>query len=152
MHEKVNLRQKLDLFDVHWQPKIVARFNDNNLRVVKVKGEFVRHKHEDTNGFFVVKRPPRTTKKPFVSSCLCRTNSPLTLTTRRLLSVEAANDLRLPVHVEQVELLAQVDLLVHGASRRCADVADTTIMLDVADRFARSILTARLISARGCSP
>ena len=29
MHEKVNLRQKLDLFDVHWQPKIVGRFNDN---------------------------------------------------------------------------------------------------------------------------
>ena len=33
-----------------------------------------------------------------------------------------------------------------------ADVADTTIMLDVAHRFARSILTARLISAPGCSP
>jgi hypothetical protein len=32
MHEKVNLRQKLDLFDVHWQPKIVGRFNDNDLR------------------------------------------------------------------------------------------------------------------------
>lgn len=52
MHEKLNLRQKLDLFDVHWQPKIVGRFNDNDLRVVKVKGEFVWHKHEHTN-------PPR---------------------------------------------------------------------------------------------
>jgi hypothetical protein len=31
MHEKVNLRQKLDLFDAHWQPKIVGRFNDNDL-------------------------------------------------------------------------------------------------------------------------
>lgn len=27
MHQKVNLRQKLDLFDVYWQPKIVGRFN-----------------------------------------------------------------------------------------------------------------------------
>jgi mannose-6-phosphate isomerase-like protein (cupin superfamily) len=54
MHEKVNLRQKLDLFDEHWQPKIVGRFNDNDLRVVKVKGEFVWHKHEDTDDFFLV--------------------------------------------------------------------------------------------------
>jgi mannose-6-phosphate isomerase-like protein (cupin superfamily) len=54
MHEKVNLRQKLDLFDAHWQPKIVGRFNDNDLRVVKVKGEFVWHKHEDTDDFFLV--------------------------------------------------------------------------------------------------
>jgi len=54
MHEKVNLRQKLDLFDTHRRPKIVGRFNDNDLRVVKVKGEFVWHKHEDTDDFFLV--------------------------------------------------------------------------------------------------
>jgi mannose-6-phosphate isomerase-like protein (cupin superfamily) len=54
IHEKVNLRQKLDLFDAHWQPKIVGRFNDNDLRVVKVKGEFAWHKHEDTDGVFLV--------------------------------------------------------------------------------------------------
>jgi mannose-6-phosphate isomerase-like protein (cupin superfamily) len=46
--------QKLDLFDAHWQPKIVGRFNDNDLRVVKIKGEFVWHKHEDTDDFFLV--------------------------------------------------------------------------------------------------
>jgi mannose-6-phosphate isomerase-like protein (cupin superfamily) len=54
MHEKVNLRDKLDLFHTHWQPKIVGRFNDNDLRVVKVKGEFVWHKHEETDDFFLV--------------------------------------------------------------------------------------------------
>jgi mannose-6-phosphate isomerase-like protein (cupin superfamily) len=54
MHEKVNLRQKLDLFDTHWRPKIVGSFNDNDLRVVKVKGEFVWHQHEDTDDFFLV--------------------------------------------------------------------------------------------------
>jgi ubiquinone/menaquinone biosynthesis C-methylase UbiE/mannose-6-phosphate isomerase-like protein (cupin superfamily) len=42
------------LFDAHWQPKIVGRFNDNDLRVVKVKGEFAWHKHEDTDGVFLV--------------------------------------------------------------------------------------------------
>ena len=68
MHEKVNLRQKLDLFDVYWQPKIVGRFNDNNRRVVKVKGEFVWHKHEDTNDFFLVLGGHLTTTSPASSS------------------------------------------------------------------------------------
>jgi mannose-6-phosphate isomerase-like protein (cupin superfamily) len=54
MTEKVNLAQKLGLFDEHWQPKIVARINDNDVRVVKVKGEFVWHKHDDTDDFFLV--------------------------------------------------------------------------------------------------
>jgi mannose-6-phosphate isomerase-like protein (cupin superfamily) len=54
MTEKVNLAQKLGLFDEHWQPKIVARINDNDVRIVKVKGEFVWHKHDDTDDFFLV--------------------------------------------------------------------------------------------------
>ena len=37
MTEKVNLAQKLGLFDEPWQPKIVARINDSDVRVVKVK-------------------------------------------------------------------------------------------------------------------
>jgi mannose-6-phosphate isomerase-like protein (cupin superfamily) len=56
MTEKVNLAQKLGLFDEHWQPKIVARINDNDVRIVKVKGEFVWHKHDDTDDFFLVLR------------------------------------------------------------------------------------------------
>jgi len=52
--EKVNLDEKLALFDEHWQPKIVGRYNDNELRVVKVKGEFVWHKHDDTDDLFLV--------------------------------------------------------------------------------------------------
>jgi mannose-6-phosphate isomerase-like protein (cupin superfamily) len=54
MMEKVNLAQKLGLFDEHWQPKIVAHINDNDVRIVKVKGEFVWHKHDDTDDFFLV--------------------------------------------------------------------------------------------------
>jgi mannose-6-phosphate isomerase-like protein (cupin superfamily) len=54
MTAKVNLAQKLGLFDAHWQPKIVARINDNDVRIVKVKGEFVWHKHDDTDDFFLV--------------------------------------------------------------------------------------------------
>jgi hypothetical protein len=47
--EKVNLADKLRLFQEYWQPKIVARMNDYDIRIVKVKGEFVWHKHDDTD-------------------------------------------------------------------------------------------------------
>ena len=56
MNEKISLADKLALFDELWQPKIVARFNDNDVRLVKVKGEFVWHKHDDTDDFFLVLR------------------------------------------------------------------------------------------------
>ena len=54
MTEKVNLAEKLALFDERWQPKIVARINENDVRIVKVKGEFVWHSHDDTDDFFLV--------------------------------------------------------------------------------------------------
>jgi mannose-6-phosphate isomerase-like protein (cupin superfamily) len=52
--EKVNLAEKLALFDERWQPKVVARINENDVRIVKVKGEFVWHRHDDTDDFFLV--------------------------------------------------------------------------------------------------
>jgi mannose-6-phosphate isomerase-like protein (cupin superfamily) len=52
--EKVNLADKLRQFEEHWQPKIVATMNDYDIRIVKVKGEFVWHKHDDTDDFFLV--------------------------------------------------------------------------------------------------
>jgi mannose-6-phosphate isomerase-like protein (cupin superfamily) len=51
---KVNLAEKLALFQEHWQPKIVAAINDYDVRIVKVKGEFVWHRHDDTDDFFLV--------------------------------------------------------------------------------------------------
>jgi len=52
--EKVNLTEKLRLFDEQWSPKTVAQLNDYDVQVVKVKGEFVWHKHDDTDDFFLV--------------------------------------------------------------------------------------------------
>lgn len=52
--DKVNLAEKLTLFDDHWSPKTVAQLNDYDVQVVKVKGEFVWHKHDDTDDFFLV--------------------------------------------------------------------------------------------------
>jgi mannose-6-phosphate isomerase-like protein (cupin superfamily) len=54
MPEKVNLAAKLALFSERWSPKVVARFNDLAVQVVKVQGEFVWHRHEETDDFFLV--------------------------------------------------------------------------------------------------
>jgi len=52
--ETINLADKLSTFTEYWQPRVVGQFNDNDLMVVKVKGEFVWHKHDDTDDFFLV--------------------------------------------------------------------------------------------------
>ena len=54
MIEAVNLTQKLTLFQEYWSPKVVGELNENYLKVVKVKGEFVWHKHEDDDELFLV--------------------------------------------------------------------------------------------------
>ncbi len=54
MTEKANLSQKLTLFDDHWKPRTIARFNECDVMVVKAQGEFTWHKHEDTDDFFLV--------------------------------------------------------------------------------------------------
>jgi mannose-6-phosphate isomerase-like protein (cupin superfamily) len=54
--EPVDLEQKLSLFSELWSPKVVARVNDYEVKVVKVKGEFVWHQHEDTDELFLVLR------------------------------------------------------------------------------------------------
>lgn len=51
---EVNLAAKLATFAEHWQPRTVGLFNGHDLMVVKVKGEFHWHKHDDTDDFFLV--------------------------------------------------------------------------------------------------
>jgi mannose-6-phosphate isomerase-like protein (cupin superfamily) len=50
----INLSDKLSSFTDYWQPRVVGQFNGHDLMVVKVKGEFVWHKHDDTDDFFLV--------------------------------------------------------------------------------------------------
>jgi len=50
----VNLAEKLGQFDQHWAPRTVAQFNGHDVMVVKVKGEFVWHHHDNTDDFFLV--------------------------------------------------------------------------------------------------
>jgi mannose-6-phosphate isomerase-like protein (cupin superfamily) len=50
----INLADKLSTFTDHWQPRVVGEFNGHDLMVVKVKGDFVWHKHDDSDDFFLV--------------------------------------------------------------------------------------------------
>jgi mannose-6-phosphate isomerase-like protein (cupin superfamily) len=52
--QAINLTDKLSRFSDYWQPRVVGQFNGNDLMVVKLKGEFVWHKHDDTDDFFLV--------------------------------------------------------------------------------------------------
>lgn len=60
----VNLEAKLGLFDEHWSPRTVAQFNGHDVMVVKVKGEFVWHHHDDTDDFFLVLKGRLTIRLP----------------------------------------------------------------------------------------
>jgi len=52
----INLAAKLAGFTEHWQPRTVAEFNGHDVMVVKAQGEFVWHKHDETDDLFLVLR------------------------------------------------------------------------------------------------
>ena len=56
MGDKINLSEKLATFSDYWSPRTVAQLNTYDVMVVKVKGEFVWHKHDDTDDFFLILR------------------------------------------------------------------------------------------------
>ncbi len=68
----INLDEKLSQFSSHWDPHVIADYNDNDVMVVRVSGEYPFHKHDTTDDFFYVLEgememdiegePPRTVK------------------------------------------------------------------------------------------
>ena len=54
MRDKVDLAAALASFTEQWSPRIVARYNDNDVRVVRVEGEVVWHRHEETDDLFLL--------------------------------------------------------------------------------------------------
>jgi mannose-6-phosphate isomerase-like protein (cupin superfamily) len=50
----VDLAERLGHVDEHWSPKTVATFNGHEVKVVKVRGDFVWHTHESDELFLVV--------------------------------------------------------------------------------------------------
>jgi mannose-6-phosphate isomerase-like protein (cupin superfamily) len=53
MH-KVNIEEKLSLFHDHWNPRIVGELNGQHVKLVKLQGEFVWHKHDNEDELFYV--------------------------------------------------------------------------------------------------
>jgi mannose-6-phosphate isomerase-like protein (cupin superfamily) len=51
---KINIKEKFDKFNELWSPKIIAQMNNYHFKVAKIKGEFVWHKHDDTDEVFIV--------------------------------------------------------------------------------------------------
>ena len=54
--QKVNLAQKLRLFEDHWNPRIVGALNGQHVKLVKFRGPFVWHKHDAEDELFLVVR------------------------------------------------------------------------------------------------
>lgn len=52
--EVVNLAAKFSLFNDYWSPKVVGELNDFHVKLVKVKGEFVWHHHDNEDEMFLV--------------------------------------------------------------------------------------------------
>ncbi|MBV8918773.1 cupin domain-containing protein [Bradyrhizobium sp.] len=54
MSEAIDLAEKLATFSEHFSPRTVTQFNDCDVMVAKLKGEFIWHKHDETDDFFFV--------------------------------------------------------------------------------------------------
>jgi mannose-6-phosphate isomerase-like protein (cupin superfamily) len=54
--EKINLAGKLALFEDHWNPRVIAELNGQQVKLVKFRGPFVWHHHDDEDELFLVVR------------------------------------------------------------------------------------------------
>lgn len=52
--DKINIQEKLDRFDDHWNPRIVSELNGQQVKLAKLKGEFVWHSHAEEDELFYV--------------------------------------------------------------------------------------------------
>jgi mannose-6-phosphate isomerase-like protein (cupin superfamily) len=53
-YQAINLESKLQMLTERWQPRVIAEMNDYQFKVVKLEGDFVWHRHEDTDETFLV--------------------------------------------------------------------------------------------------
>ena len=54
MTTRISLAEKLSQFTDHWHPRIIADVNDHQVKLAKVRGEFVWHSHADEDEMFLV--------------------------------------------------------------------------------------------------
>ena len=53
-YRPINLVRKFSQFSDHWSPRIIAQMNDYHFKLVKIKGDFVWHRHDETDEVFIV--------------------------------------------------------------------------------------------------
>lgn len=53
-YKSINFKDKFSKFNEHWSPKVIAQMNDYQFKLVKVEGEFIWHKHDNTDEVFIV--------------------------------------------------------------------------------------------------
>jgi mannose-6-phosphate isomerase-like protein (cupin superfamily) len=54
MSDPINLDERFARFADQWSPKVIAKLNDYEIKLVRVQGEFVWHEHDDTDELFLV--------------------------------------------------------------------------------------------------
>ncbi len=52
--QKISLSDKFSKITDHWTPRVIAEVNDHQLKLVKIKGDFVWHDHDDADEVFIV--------------------------------------------------------------------------------------------------
>lgn len=52
--QTINIKEKFNLFHDHWSPKIVGELNGQQVKLAKVKGEFVWHDHANEDELFYI--------------------------------------------------------------------------------------------------
>lgn len=50
---KINVSQKLSLFSDHWNPRVVGELNGQLIKLVKFKGPFTWHHHDNEDELFL---------------------------------------------------------------------------------------------------
>ena len=55
-NRKIDINEKLEKFKDQWSPKVVAEMNDYQVKLAKISGEFIWHKHDTTVSCFSLLR------------------------------------------------------------------------------------------------
>lgn len=53
-YDPISIKEKFKLFDEYWTPKIIGEFNDQFVKIAKLKGDFVWHSHENEDELFYI--------------------------------------------------------------------------------------------------
>ena len=52
--KSINLMEKFSLFNKEWNPYVIGELNDQQVKICKLKGDFIWHKHENEDELFMV--------------------------------------------------------------------------------------------------